>query len=98
MCQGQAMIPSMEHLGSAPSFSGVRVAQCVLYRVVFCRLKIVPSCFFSIVLPVLRFTSSDCPFDICKRFILMKRQFNCAMCRLLWKTYDAGNPGPGLGR
>ena len=81
--QQQAMIPFMEHPSSAPSFSGVRVAQSVVYRVVFCRLMILPSCFFRIVLSVLRFTASDYPFDIFKHFILTKRQFNCSMCSLL---------------
>lgn len=65
---GQAMSPFMEHISSAPPFSGVRNAQSVVYHVVFCRLMITSSCLFLSV--HISFTVADYPFDISKRFIV----------------------------
>jgi hypothetical protein len=63
----QALPTLPEHVGSSPVFSGFRVAQSVVFCVVFCR-----SLHFSylvVILSVFRFTASGYPFGIFKHFL-----------------------------
>jgi hypothetical protein len=59
-CNHTATLPEL------PVFSGVRVARSAFFCVVFCRLL-----FMTIVLSILRFTTSDYPFGIFKCFNTM---------------------------
>ena len=72
---GQVKSPFMGHPSSAPSFNRVRVAQSLVYRVVFCWLTIVPLCLVLFVR--LRFTAADYPFDIFKCFIVCVYVYVC---------------------
>ena len=62
---GTANLP--EHLSSTPGFSGVRVAQYLVFCVVFCRSLLVLF-LLALVLSVLYFTASDYNFGIFKLF------------------------------
>jgi len=53
-----------EHLSSSPVFSALRVAQSLVFCVVFCRSMIVLSIFAIVLSVILRFTASDYPFGI----------------------------------
>ena len=65
----QELLTLPKHLSSPPVFSGNRVALSFVFCVVFCRSSFV-LCHLSIVLSVLRFTISDCPFGIFQLFFL----------------------------
>jgi hypothetical protein len=59
-----------EHLGSPPVFGGVRVARSLVLCVCFVLLRL------AIVLSVLRYTDSDCPFGIFKLFFFSQNKIN----------------------
>ena len=69
----QELLTLPEHLSSPPVFSGVRVSRSfVLYVHLYVLLIVVcPFILFllAIVLSVLRYTDSDCPFGIFKLFL-----------------------------
>jgi hypothetical protein len=65
----QELLTFPEHLNSPPIFSGVRVAQFLIFGAVLCRSLFV---LLPIVLSVHRFTGFDYPFDIFKLFLLAK--------------------------
>jgi len=65
----QELLILPEYLSSLPIFSGVRVAQPLVFYVVFCRSLLV-LLFLDIVLCILQFTVSDYPFGIFKLFVL----------------------------
>jgi len=53
-----------EHRSSSPVFSALRVAQSLVFCVVFCRSMIVLSIFAIVLSVILRFAASDYPFGI----------------------------------
>ena len=65
----QELLIFTEAPGFIPSFHGVHVAQILVFSVVFCRSLLVLF-LLSIVLPILRLTVSEYPFDIFKFFVL----------------------------
>ena len=65
----QELLTFLEHLTSPLVFSGVCVAWYLVFCVMFCRSLFVLLSFLAIVLSVLQFTASDCPFGIFKTFI-----------------------------
>ena len=65
----QEQLTLLEHLSSPPVFSGIRVAQSLVFCVMFCRQFFVLFHLAIALSVVLRFTASDYPFGIFQLFL-----------------------------
>ena len=74
MCIVSNDLPTLlEHLSSCPVLSWVRITRSSVLCVMLCRsLFVLLSFFFWPLYVLLRFTDSDCPYDIFKFFIHAK--------------------------
>jgi len=91
-----------EHLSSPLVASEVRDARSLVFCVVFCRSLVILLSFFllAIVLSVLRFTDSDCPFGIFKLFCQQHRNGEIWTDIMKWSggNHDYESVNTSLGR
>ena len=88
--QQQELLTFPEYVSLSVVFRGVRVAQCLVFRVTFCRPLFFLLSFFFILPVLLQFTVFDYPFVIFKllwhcRFMAVCVPF--VIFKLLWQIY-----------